>query len=210
MCNNSNEMREILLKTTNNIDSALWGRNRYFLPYTHNGLNYSNEKTKQLIDQLISAFETSKNVVCSIPLKEFHSEFYKFAILFCELQCNKDEWTFESIVKLSRTLEKVSNVSTADILVAELLEEHAASPDTLKKVNELKSAYSSVFKLYSECYTPNFSNDILLSINTFLMQKNLCLFCNEESFNQALSILNIAAHRIHQINVTTQGDTNEQ
>ena len=197
---------------TDKIDCIFSGKTAVFLPYTHKGLHYSENMTQDFINHLIAGFEKETGECFPSAQKMFYGSFIRFAVLFCELQCNDDEWTFESIIKLSRTLEKNEfGTSTADILFQDLMEEHTNDLNAPQsQANAVCQAYSTLSELYTDNYHPDFADNISLMIDLFLDNNHISLFSNESNFSYALSILHTALRRIRRIQMHTIGGTNEQ
>lgn len=205
------ENAEYLSKMLTEIDGIFSGRKTLFLSYTHNGLHYSKKKAKIFISKLIEVFELKLNEQDTIPSpnwKEFYSAFYEFVILFCELQCNREDWCFDSFIKLAKAIKKDEyGISVADVLYQSVIAESANSDEVKTQLALISQVYATMTNLYDKNYTPDFVDNVTLTINTFLHDENLNLFCNEETFNYAMSILNSSIRRISRI--ANDGGQNE-
>lgn len=193
---------------TRRIESIFSGRTAVFLSYTHKGLHYSESMIQEFINDLLAGFEKETGKELSSAQAMFYGSFFKFAVLFCELRCNEDEWTFESITKLARTLERNQfGTSTADILYHDLLEEYANDPSAPQvQISSVRQAYSTLYDLYTDNYHPDFPANIDLMIVQFLVSNRISLYSNESDYHYALSLLHTALRRIHHIQLRTIGD----
>ena len=201
-----------VMALTDKITSIFSGRTTSFLQYTHNGLHYSESKTKTFINDMILGFEEETGKKLSPTQKKFYSSFVVFAILFCDLQCNKEEWTFESIVKISRVLKKQStDISAVDILFENLIKEYQYDCNApQKQIDDICQAYSDISELYAGTYCPEFSENLCLMIDLYLFSKHISLYSNEENFKNAVTTLRLASRRINHIQSRFIGGNNDQ
>lgn len=197
---------------THKIEGIFSGRAAVFLPYTHRGLYYSESLMQDFIKNVLAGFEKETGKKLSSDQALFYGSFFKFAVLFCELRCNADEWTFESIIKLARTLERNQfGISAADILYRDILEECANDPSAPQvQISSVRQAYSTLYDLYPDNYHHDFPANIDVMIDQFLVSNHISLYSNECDYRYAFSLLHTAMRRIHHIQLQTIGDENEQ
>ena len=185
------------------IKSIFSGRDNFYLPFTHKGLHCSTEKIDNFCDELIKIItihihETGQDIHESWPI--FYKSFFVFCILFCDLQCNEDDWIFESFIKLSRTIQKKDGSdSVADILINDLNCEYLENDEYRNQVSMINHNYQRLRALYASCYSEWFEHNIRHSINTFLDQKGLSLFVDEYQFSSAINTLNSDIRRLKRI-----------
>lgn len=197
------ENSDIFLKKIDVIKSIFSGRDHKFLPYTHNGLYYSSSKTDTFITEMLLPLEswfaeTGQDI--SSNWKPFYTSFFKFCILFCDTQCNEDDWIFESFLKLSKTIDRGDfNESTADIMMKNLSECAAENEWHKIQIDRVKEQYSFLLDHYSDCFNEWFERNIRFAVNHFLDVKGLSLISSNDDFDYAISILDAGIRKLNRI-----------
>lgn len=197
------EKSAYLLKQIDQIKSIFSGRDNFYLPYTHNGLHYSEEKADNFCNKLMEILaawiqETNQDVPKN--WRTFYISFFKLAILFCDLMCNEDDWIFESFIKLSKAVQKDEELgSPLDILVCDLNNEYENNDTHKNQVSVINHYYQCLHDLYDTCHSEWFEQNVRYSINTFLDRNGLSLFVDDDKFNSAVNTLNMDIRRLKRI-----------
>lgn len=183
-------------------------RDLSFIPFAFHGFHYSEEKATVLIDRFIEILKTRYlkwEEALTDETINFYSSFFHFTILFCDVQCNRNDFIFESFLKLSKTIVKPEKgKSTADILVEDINNSTSLLTTHKKEVTLLNKYYNYINKHYTMCYDEYFENNVRHMVNEFLDSNGDSILMDDELFVRASRILSQTIHRIKRLRDSKQ------
>lgn len=201
---------DAILNRIESLKSIIAGRNTSFKQYTHeleeNELQFSNMQTSELIKKLlkhIGAFYTSREISLSTKQKEFYRLFFKLAINFLIVNCNEEDWIFESIIKISGTIDKnkSSDTSIFDVMIEDYRQLYPLD------YVDFHTFYNQFNVLYDEnAYDVDyFKPAVKDAINCHLDDLGISYYNNLEYFNNTIKLLDNTAKSL----ITLRYEKNE-
>lgn len=181
-----------ILKKIEIIKSVIAGRNVSFAPYTHDHKNRLSEKKLKIFVNRLSYhtlnYYDKHNLNFTPNIGKFYHLFYTLVIKYTDTACNMDDWIFESIIKLSTTVEKVDyeEQSVFDILATDFLDEY---PDEEEDFLPYYEEFNNLFKEPSGYDSKNFVHVVRDAVNCFLDEEKISFYVDEQKYKETISIL---------------------
>lgn len=187
-----------LKKQLHEMEIAMYQRSQAFLDFTHEGYHFSVEKTQKFIEELTSTVKDKNE-------KEFYKTFFLFSILFLEIQCNKNEFTFESILKVANVIEKhpERKKDVTDILIEDINQALDKNKQEIFKneITLINNTYMRLNELYKDNYKVPFVEIISDLIDDFIFRNDLSLYSNDAAFEYISKNISMVVQRINRYKV---------
>lgn len=181
-----------ILKRIEMLKSVIQGRNISFASFTHDQKNRLSEKKFKIFISKLNYHTLNYYDKYSLHftpnIGKFYHLFYTLVIKYMDTACNMDDWIFESIIKLSTTIEKdnYEEQSVFDILATDFLDEY---PEEEEDFLPYYDEFNNLFRESSGYDSENFIHVVRYAVNCFLDEEKISFYIDAAKSNKTIEFL---------------------